>query len=1631
MEFATKKAAAEQMALQKGWPVRKEYPDGRIIEIMELGVNGMPEYKTTANINAAYTVGTNELWPGGSTGLNLTGAGFTLGMWDGGGVRYTHHEFMVDDNPSRVTQKDSPGGTSDHSTHVAGTLIAEGQIESAQGMAPAANLHAYDWYNEISEMLNANSVDGIILSNHSYTWIRGWYWDGWDTWYWYGDTVISRDEDYLFGFYGQLTKTWDSLAYVMPDYLFVKSAGNARDEYFWGGHYVWAAGLGDWVWSSWPRQRNGGTEGYDCIDNQATAKNLLTVGAVHDIPGGYTWPWDVLMTTYSAWGPTDDGRIKPDIVANGQDLFSSSHLTNYDYSTFSGTSRSSASVCGTLALLQDYYQESMGSYMYADELKALVINTAHAAGGNSPGPDYRFGWGLLNAVGAAELIALEEEEDGHISSAALNSGDTDEFICYCNGDVLINVTIVWIDPPHAALAPALNPITSHLVNDLDVRVIKMSNSTTYYPWKLNPALPENFADTGDNNIDNVEKVTIGNSNGNAGHFKIQVTHKGVLASTQYYGLVVSGMHIGTAGKWVGMTSNDWNTQSNWENYEVPASTTNVTIPAGCANYPVLTGSLGVSYAGTTYLCDNLTINTGGQLTIQNNDLLCAGNIDLDGTMYIGDDATFNNLAVLDLSGSLYTGYNEGWHGLLTMNTGATINQTGGNLYTEEINMASGCQYNGTGGNFRIYKQGYTATQNIQVDDAGSYFYNFYIEDLANAQLVDCSADLDVWKIDVNGSLTLSNYTIMADYANVYGTLTIKSGVVDVLQNGPYFQDGSVFNMSGGELNGNESIRFFTGATENVTGGTITLTGDFYDEDGVFSPSGGSFYFEGSDASNINGPTSFYNLIINKTHPGYDAVENGTGDGNGVDISVDNILQIYDGSFELNSPCTLSVGWGVQINEGAALNANDSPDVLIRLQGSWTNLNLTGGFDAGSNSVLELNAPPGSPGVQIIGDNNLFNDIIINSGAPYVRPSLSTGYGLIHARNIDIEEGVLNLLGEKVIVDETLNIYDQLTMSNAADSLIVGDIIWKPGSYDVVNNGKILVNGSWTWEDGTDASITSGNLVRFIGNTLGFIYSYDANADFYNLDIDKGPSSVWIHTTSTQPVDVVNDMNVFAGCLFHVEYGDLNVNGTLDVQNGATMRLYDGSLVDLDGDFTLNGYVHLNTGGDFYVHGAFQEATTGHINIQSGSFICDKPYFTTRAIQYLYGTLTMSGGTFEITNNHLSLPASFQDNITAGLIRVGGSFMALDNVFQPTGTNTVELINFSGTGSPYVDLRTGNWFINLTVNGNTTWLIGGSGASSLTVKQDLTINSGALQGDTGDLIYLGDDWINNAGNSGFTPGTSHVYLTGSNPTPDRQTISGTTSFYNVTNQSIVNAIEFAGPITVSNIYNADAGGADCETFITGSPININKLILASGAFALSTSAPTVNVSLLDQGGTVQVTNGYLDINDIVETELQGSYTIYNGLIDITQDAGSFLDINADINIAGGEMRLTGGKDVSYWPVSGSHVFTMSGGIMDYKTLGINLQNNNMTYNITGGVIRTVGPFYSLSGVTVFDPVNNEVELYGTVNSNVNVGTGSWFHDLTINKTGATVNATRAFPIKGELDVKSGTFNTNNFLIMVGP
>ncbi|EAY31721.1 S8 family serine peptidase [Microscilla marina] len=591
-KYKTQRARAYARALKAKLPLRVVTKD-RVIELQGFSRpnGGTPLYFTNFNLNAARTISTDKV----QAQLGLTGTGIVLGIWDGGKVRTTHQEFG-----NRVTQQDNATTLSSHATHVAGTMGAAGVSSNAKGMAPNATIHAYDWNSDLAEMANAAS-NGLLLSNHSYGFITGWAFSG-SGWRWYGDVNISTTEDYRFGFYSDYSKDMDQIAFDAPFYLICKAAGNDRNDNHSGSHQYYNGT--SWVNSTAFRKRDGD---YDCIGAGGVAKNILTIGAVNDISSGYSQPSDVVQTSFSSWGPTDDGRIKPDLVANGASLFSPDSGSDTDYGNKSGTSMSSPSVTGSLGLLQQHYKnKNGGSFMRAATLKALVIHTADEAG-NANGPDYSNGWGLMNTKAAADVIT-NRNVSSKIEEETLNNNGTYSIQVNATGNEPLVATIVWTDAPGTPTAPALDPTNRMLVNDLDLRL--SGNGNTYQPWILNPANPSAAATKGDNDRDNVEKVFIANPG--AGTYTITVNHKGALnGGNQAFSIIVTGITTGSSACAVagGLTTSNLATTSATLNWSAVngATTYDVRYRAqGSANWATVNGVNGTStnvsglVEGTTY-----------------------------------------------------------------------------------------------------------------------------------------------------------------------------------------------------------------------------------------------------------------------------------------------------------------------------------------------------------------------------------------------------------------------------------------------------------------------------------------------------------------------------------------------------------------------------------------------------------------------------------------------------------------------------------------------------------------------------------------------------------------------------------------------------------------------------------------------------------------------------------------------------------------------------------------------------------------------------------------------------------------------------------------------------------------------
>lgn len=515
---AAEKKAAYEAAERNGWPIIIE-KDGVYQELMKLTPDGFPlYYATESNVTAARATRANFLNSGGGLGLSLDGQNMVARVWDGGPVRGTHSAFFTSstNTTSRITNVDvtftTASGNSSHGTHVAGTILAlpwNTTTAQVKGMASQATGRTFDWTDDESEAVSEVGL-GMLLSNHSY-----------------GVPVTGGSGPlpaWYIGSYVEDSRIWDEIAYNSPFYLPVYSAGNDGNNNDNADPIMY---------------------GFDKLVGNKVAKNVLTVANAQDptiaADGSLT---SVTINSSSSQGPTDDRRIKPDITGNGTGLVSPVSTSNTATDNYSGTSMAAPNVTGTLLLLQQHHKNVTNSFMKAATLKGLACHTADDGG--EIGPDPIFGWGLLNAKKAAETIN-NNGLSSWISEERLNQGQTFTMTVRSNGGTNnpLAASITWADVPGEAnngqrLTP--NDPFRALVNDLDIRITR--NGTTFYPWKLNsidPTMPATR--TGDNNLDNVELITIDNPA--AGDYVITVIHKGNLVTgSQNYSLVVTGIASG-------------------------------------------------------------------------------------------------------------------------------------------------------------------------------------------------------------------------------------------------------------------------------------------------------------------------------------------------------------------------------------------------------------------------------------------------------------------------------------------------------------------------------------------------------------------------------------------------------------------------------------------------------------------------------------------------------------------------------------------------------------------------------------------------------------------------------------------------------------------------------------------------------------------------------------------------------------------------------------------------------------------------------------------------------------------------------------------------------------------------------
>lgn len=480
-----------------------------------------------------------------SAPYNLTGAGVTVALFELAEGQASHPEFG-----GRLTVNATGGTSSDktHATHVAGTIGAAGIRAEAKGMAPGAKIYQFCIQTPCGNDLTfLDDKDeklaplGVMADNNSWGFVLGWNSeDGEQVW---------NDADIYYGAYDlYFTSPIDEISNE-KNILFMHSAGNDADPPVFNDEYSGHRHVDDdgdtdktklycysktGTGSDCPATCTGGCETvkhhdtlpFDTIGVTAAAKNVITVGAVNS---------NAEIINFSSRGPAKDGRIKPDVVARGFSVLSTVPTNNYGRA--SGTSMSTPAVTGISAMLIEQWRKVFNADPKPLQLKALIIAGTQDLG--NPGPDYTYGFGLVNAKSSADLIIADANAGNRIKnlSFANGQGQSQEFRISVPSTQNARVVLQWNDPAIIPDPRSDDEIAAvALVNDLDLRVIG-PDSTVYLPWVLDKNAPNANATKGVNSIDNTEMVDIANAP--AGLYRVVVSGTRVTSGPQAAVVVTS------------------------------------------------------------------------------------------------------------------------------------------------------------------------------------------------------------------------------------------------------------------------------------------------------------------------------------------------------------------------------------------------------------------------------------------------------------------------------------------------------------------------------------------------------------------------------------------------------------------------------------------------------------------------------------------------------------------------------------------------------------------------------------------------------------------------------------------------------------------------------------------------------------------------------------------------------------------------------------------------------------------------------------------------------------------------------------------------------------------------------------
>ncbi|CAN0198488.1 unnamed protein product, partial [Ectocarpus sp. 6 AP-2014] len=289
------------------------------------------------------------------------------------------------------------------------------------------------------------------------------------------------------------------------------------------------------------------------IGSPAIAKNVLAVGAstsgdtrLSATPGSGI----DTVAVFSSYGPTSDSRIKPEVLAPGDAIYSAASDGSMDTHScrlwaYVGTSMSTPIVAGASAMIRQYFMNEtffatdMTARGFCDEwagceafspssatLKALMINSANLMGESSE-PDGSRGFGRIHLeagmpLGGEGSLALFVSDSNYTSIPELTRQEYN-FDVNATAGLDLRVTLSWLDPPATTFSAV------QLVHDLDLVVIS-PNGTRYTMWASGV--------TDSSNVN--ERVIVDADDVETGTWSVWIWADNLTTDVQSYSLVVNG-----------------------------------------------------------------------------------------------------------------------------------------------------------------------------------------------------------------------------------------------------------------------------------------------------------------------------------------------------------------------------------------------------------------------------------------------------------------------------------------------------------------------------------------------------------------------------------------------------------------------------------------------------------------------------------------------------------------------------------------------------------------------------------------------------------------------------------------------------------------------------------------------------------------------------------------------------------------------------------------------------------------------------------------------------------------------------------------------------------------------------------